>query len=1014
MRLKRLQCLLLLIWGLWGHPLLRAAENNIKEDLAKAYLHLGAKENYLAESYFRRLLESSGPELGEKVRKEAAEFMQDVRKEETELSSLRLSWLDYTQPAQQTWESKILPAWRKRPQVSFLKSRELKRLEQAAHWFAELGDEQNRIFALIEQAAFHDGGKKQKLLEEAWLSQQAIDDPHRQFFVLRILIGHLTAEEEYSEVNSLLDDLRRLRKRLENQDRLASVCVEKGYLDKLYEDQPEMLADSYPSLFEAAEAIPQADLQFDVAALAEKLKTRIEAIQNNPSVSQSKEEFLGKASKFFAAFDRLQGSAGERLDVSQVLQLIIESQLEIEKPEASRKRLLHQVASRVSIEIAERLVTVYEQRQMHQQADKWREQVRRLRETVVDQNYRLMTRLVARWREYADVLLPPPPKPREGDEAPPKDPFDSLVLLPTCGNFSQAFESAPAVAGLAQTLLDEDHPGEALVMYQSLADVPVLKHRAQALYGMARSYSLQDRRDLQGEYLQRAAGMIDAYIGKYYLTDYTIDVLEYMAYIYRDYVDYLLEEGKEEMAFTIAERARARGLLAGMGARWPQVERFLPAGLALSWKQTRKTFNELESGEGKSLMPGPLNSTARKMRANRRQMDLLRGEIVKRVPQLRDLLGLEPMDYNQVQAVVPEDATLISYFNLKEKIVAWVVDSERTQFVRLNASPAVVDTEVQNLRGYLESTPDDPAFLESADESAARIYDAIFRPVREFLRNEKLLIVPHQSLHYLPFAALRDSQNGRYLVQDYQIARIPMGSSLRYLVDRPAFDLGERVIFGMKGDSFLTTEIEAREIAKVFGTLPIIGEAEKKRPSKQAEDEGKPDPVEILLDRMPNADVLHLAVHGVFDSEHPYKSHLKLGDRKLSAQQIYDMDLSETNLVVLSACDSASGRLTSGDDVLGLSHAFIFAGTSNLLSSLWKVRDASTRHLMGGFYRRVSQGLPFPQALRETQLEMLSDEDWSAPQHWSAFALTGVHSPSLKPSGPADAKVEAAHSRHEE
>lgn len=1006
MKPKRIQYALLLIWAAAAQPL-PGVEKDWKEDLAKAYLHLGAKEEYLAESHFRKILESASDGLDEKVRKEAVKFMEETRKQETELSKFKLSWLDYTGPVQQTWESKIRPVWRKRPQMGILKSKELKKLEQAEAWFLEFGDRQSRVFSLVEQASFHKGSKRQRLLEDAWLRQQAIDDPHQRFSVLSILIEHLTAEGQYAEANSLLEDLGKLRPRLENQDRLASVCLEKSYLDRRYKDQPDMLAGSYPRLFEAAEAIPQADLQFDVTALAEALKRRIEEIRDNPSISQSKETFLGNAGKFFAVIDKFQGSVSQRLDVSQVLQLIIESQLEIEEPGASRKRLLHQVASRVRIEVGESLVGVYQQRGMHQEAHEWKERVRQLRETVVDRNLQMMVRLVAQWREYADVLLPPPPQPKEGEEAPAEDPFDSLVLLPTCGNFSQAFDSAPAVAGLAQTLLEEGRLEESLATYQLLADVPVLKHRAQALYGMARIYDRLNRRDLQGEYLERAVGMIDAFVGKYYLTDFTIDVLDYMAYIYRDYVDYLLEEGKEELAFTIAERARARGLLAGMGARWPQIERFLPANLVLAWKQAMKGFNELESGQGKSLIPGPFSSTARKMKANRRQIDLLRGEILKRVPQLRDLLGLEPMDYNQIQAIVPKDATLISYFTLEDEIVAWVVDGNGTRFLRLQASPAAIEGEVEKFREYLENLEDKPDFANRADEAAARIHDAVFQPLRAFINNDRLLIVPHYSLHYLPFAALRDSRSDRYLVQDYQIARIPMSSSLRYLVDRPAFDLGERVIFGMKGDSFLTTESEAREIAQVFGTQPIIGEFEEKPPPKRAEAEEKPDPVQILLGRMPKADLLHVAAHGVFDSEYPYKSHLKLGRRQLRAQQIYDMNLSETNLVVLSACNSSSGRLTSGDDVLGLSHAFIFAGTSSLISSLWKVRDVSTRHLMGGFYRRVAQGLPFAQALRETQLEMLADEHWSAPQHWSAFALTGVHSPLLKPSEPADPKVEA-------
>ena len=110
-------------------------------------------------------------------------------------------------------------------------------------------------------------------------------------------------------------------------------------------------------------------------------------------------------------------------------------------------------------------------------------------------------------------------------------------------------------------------------------------------------------------------------------------------------------------------------------------------------------------------------------------------------------------------------------------------------------------------------------------------------------------------------------------------------------------------------------------------------------------------------------------------------------DGRLEAHEIFGRDFS-SYLVAMSACETGLGKITGGDEVIGLSRSFIFAGATSLLASLWKVDDLATAVLVKRFFRYIAGGDSRALALQKAQL-LVKDQLDAHPKYWAAFHLTG-------------------------
>ncbi|MGD1943106.1 MAG: CHAT domain-containing protein [Leptolyngbyaceae cyanobacterium] len=268
-----------------------------------------------------------------------------------------------------------------------------------------------------------------------------------------------------------------------------------------------------------------------------------------------------------------------------------------------------------------------------------------------------------------------------------------------------------------------------------------------------------------------------------------------------------------------------------------------------------------------------------------------------------------------------------------------------------------------------------------------QLHDLLIDPIAELLPtdpNDLVIFVPQEHLFLVPFAALQDEQ-GTYLIEQHTLAITPSIQVLELTSNRAApanAAAPNALVVGnpspMPG-SFVplpNAETEAATVADLLSATPLLRDAATEAEVKAA---------------LAEADIIHLATHGEFNSTQPLQGALALApdaqnDGFLTAAEILEQPL-QASLAILSACDTGRGRIT-GDGVIGLSRSFMATGVPQVVVSLWQVPDQQTADLMIDFHtERLKQGNT-PQALREAMLSALATYP-NDPALWAAFVQVG-------------------------
>ncbi|MEG4280130.1 tetratricopeptide repeat protein [Microcoleus sp. MON1_C1] len=278
------------------------------------------------------------------------------------------------------------------------------------------------------------------------------------------------------------------------------------------------------------------------------------------------------------------------------------------------------------------------------------------------------------------------------------------------------------------------------------------------------------------------------------------------------------------------------------------------------------------------------------------------------------------------------------------------------------------------------------------------LHQLLIEPIASLLPkdpNARVIFIPQGALFQVPFPALQD-EGGTYLIEKHTILTAPSIQVLdltrqqrQKLAQKPANN-GRALVLGnptMPSVSLSLgepkqqlsplpgAEAEARAIAPLLNTQAITGAQGTKA---------------AIVQKMPQASIIHLATHGLLDNVRGLASAIALApsgsdDGLLTAEEIFDMKL-QANLVVLSACNTGEGRIT-GDGVIGLSRALISAGVPSVIVSLWAVPDAPTSELMQSFYQNLQNNPDKAQALRQAMLTTMKTHP--QPRNWAAFTLIG-------------------------
>lgn len=366
-------------------------------------------------------------------------------------------------------------------------------------------------------------------------------------------------------------------------------------------------------------------------------------------------------------------------------------------------------------------------------------------------------------------------------------------------------------------------------------------------------------------------------------------------------------------------------------------------------------------------------------------------------PEAAQKVTIAPPTIADIQRIAKShNSTIIEYSLTQDKLLfMWVIKPQGDIVFKgiktKDSIPQLIQKSREAVIGAGRRRP------KVASEQLELLYNLLIQPIADQLPrepNSRLTIIPHEELFLVPFAALKDEQ-GKYLIEKHTLLTAPsiqvleLTENKRKLLKRN--NLNALVVGNPKMPSLTTekgkapqplsplpaSELEAQEIAKLLQTKAVISQ-EASEPK--------------VIEQMEKSRLIHLATHGLLDDIEGLgiPGAIALApegkfDGFLTSGEIFNLKLN-SELVVLSACDTGRGRIT-GEGVIGLSRALISAGTPSIIVSLWAVPDAPTATLMTEFYQQFQKTPDKAVALRQAMLNTIPKHRF--PVEWAAFTLIG-------------------------
>lgn len=559
------------------------------------------------------------------------------------------------------------------------------------------------------------------------------------------------------------------------------------------------------------------------------------------------------------------------------------------------------------------------------------------------------------------------------------------VAMQSCFDLSNSLEEQGDLKG-AQDVLNQG-----LEISRNVGDTYYLPRALDALAQLKAKIGQPD----QAHVLYRQAedtidGMLLRFPGAYAESS----LLSAMSMTYLDDFKLSARQNDVSAAFDAIERARGRSILDNMRGKANDP----PRSVANSQVQT----------EISKIQTQLLDSNDPKQRANlledlTEQEDKL-GYIDEALTTDQRGITTHPVALQTAQASLQPDETILEYVLAEPNSFCLALTRNDAVIVRLGAGRQQIE---QLTSQYLSNV----MAGKYGSQEARKLYSLLLTPVPNSLRLKRLVIIPDGSLYSLPFDSLLGT-HGQYALQSHIVSYAPSVTVLNFLTNRHRAHQPQMAFLGI-GDVPYDMEPQADESGASRGVVrtvsrglyDISGAHLYPLPETRAElisaSQALGDPKQTVLllgdkateaafDSEPLADfkIIHFAVHGISIPNFPERDALVLGrdpdstdDGLLQVRQIAQLRL-DADLVTLSACNTATGKLEGEEGIIGLTQAFLFAGARTVASSLWPVDDASTEFLMNRFYIHLAQGQDEASALRQAKLDYLKQNPDKPPIFW--------------------------------
>lgn len=340
-----------------------------------------------------------------------------------------------------------------------------------------------------------------------------------------------------------------------------------------------------------------------------------------------------------------------------------------------------------------------------------------------------------------------------------------------------------------------------------------------------------------------------------------------------------------------------------------------------------------------------------------------------------------------VQQKLPHDMAMLSYYFIRDRWLAFALTKDSLHLQLLPADENMIYL-VETMRAELG----EPSVSASQFQSpAGKLYEWLVKPLAPYIIDAKrITIIPDHDLQYLPFEILHD--NDKTLQQQFAISynysAAFADSDEKYKKMGREFGMapygGQRNSYG---NNLAPLPASVQEINSIKGDRLIDSQATKQAFAAKASSYAS----------------IHLATHAAANDKQPENSFIAFfpsgndTSYKLYQPEIYNLDLSETQLVILSACETGRGQFVHGEGMMSLARAFSYAGCKSVITSLWKADDASTAYITKRLHHHLQNGHAKDVALQKAKLDYLNDESISnrlkSPTYWSHLVLIGDTAP---------------------
>lgn len=521
-----------------------------------------------------------------------------------------------------------------------------------------------------------------------------------------------------------------------------------------------------------------------------------------------------------------------------------------------------------------------------------------------------------------------------------------------------------------KSLLEIGKVKEAKVGYDSLLALESVKSMGDlywvVLFDRGRIAENEGKIDEAIQYCTKAVDLIESNRSSIKTEAAKIGFVGDKQQVYNKLVSLYMSSKQYAKAFEYIERGKARALVDMLASK----KDFF--GKTAQKQETAATLAELTRLEATALETPKENETVAQLVEKQGTRSIqIREKLKQQDPEFSSLVTVDKVSVESIQKKLGSETVLVEYHYVDPDLYIFTVTDKEIKGV-VEKAPDLAD-KIMTFRKALQDVKSNEHLGMSSE-----LYQKLLSPVSADIAQKRIVFVPHGSLHYLPFGSLKGKDS--YLVDSNAITYLPSASVIEFLRQRKSAD-PEILVFGnpdLNNPEYdlKFAEQEAITISGEFAKNKLLT---RKMATKAA-----------FKDSASKYPLIHIASHGYFNSESPLTSGLYLtpsggDDGILSVSELYNTEIN-ADLVTLSACETGMGKIVNGDDVVGLTRGFLYAGSSNIVASLWKVDDLATSDLMQSFYKNMKT-MPKQVALQNAQQQIKAK--YSHPFYWAAFELTG-------------------------